>query len=362
MFRLLVITLCLVFSAPLFAQPEPTEADYARLAENLAENLATLTADLQTTYKIGIKPAMPFAYNENGEWKGLSVDLVKALAEKEGFTYQFISTDSVTALLGLVEQNTVDFSIAAISMTDEREKTVDFSHPYFQTTKGILTKESDSALWFIAQRIGAAIGILVTALYVIGFIVSRLDPNDEIDNSHKGAWFALVTFTTTGYGDFVPQNAKSKVFSAILMVSSLFLLSGFTAYVSSALTTANLTSEPTTIDDLNRTNVVVIGGTTSAQMMSDLGIRHTSVESLEKGVALVESRKAKAFVYDKPMLDYVAQTKDNGLQVSPINRDQDRYAIAFPANSELREPFNISLLAIIDSTEWKNRVAEYFGE
>jgi len=325
-----------------------------------AEQVPTEPAE----YTIGIKPSGPFAYKEGDEWKGVSVELVKRLSEKLGFTYEFVDVPTITALLGLAEFQTTDLAIGALSMTEEREKTLDFSHPYFQTTQGVITYGNGSA-WhyakFIGIRICGAFFVFLLALYTFGFVVYRLDPDDEINNIHKGAWFVLTTFTTTGYGDYVPRNAKAKIFAALLMIVSMFALSAFTGYIASALTAEKLSDDTVTLADLSNMKVVAVGGTTTDDLLNLLQIRHKRIATPENGVAMVSSKKVDAFVYDKAMLDYHALKLDNNLRVDALNRGQERYAIVFPAGSELREPFNRAILSIIDSPEWKNLIAQYFG-
>lgn len=314
------------------------------------------------TYTVGIKEARPFSYQQNGEWTGASVDLLHQISKDLKFNIKFVEVVTVPALLNLVEFNSTDIAIGAISMTEEREKNFDFSHPYFQTTQGILIKENGNIVWFVAQRVGVGFLVFVLALYVIGFIISKSDPDDEINNIHKGAWFVLTTFTTTGYGDYVPRNARAKLLAAGLMIVSMFTLSAFTGYISSALTVEKLTSDPTTIQSLYNSNVVTIGGTTSSKLLDLLGIKYKRVTSIGDAVKLVQSGKAKAFIYDKAMLDYVVKEKDNTLNSWPIPQGQERYAIAFPTGSELREPFNIAILNTINSSEWKNITSKYFGD
>jgi ABC-type amino acid transport substrate-binding protein len=318
-------------------------------------------AEERPTYTIGIKESGPFAFQQNGEWKGLSVDLIDQLSERVGFNYKFEEVKTITGLLSLSENNATDMAIGAISMTDDRERVVDFSHPYFSTTTGILVKENGNTFLFVAKRVAIGIAILIATLYVIGFIVSRLDPDDEINNAHKGAWFTLVTFTTTGYGDYVPSNARAKVFAGMLMITSLFALSAFTGYISSALTVEKLTDEPTAIQDLYDTKVATVSGSTSDELLTLLGISHEVVTTPDQGVEMVAKGKIKAFVHDKALLDYMTSIGDNSLHVWPINRGQERYAIAFQSGSDLRESFNVAILDIIDSPEWKQSVAKYFG-
>lgn len=350
---LLISLLATIWPSTILADPLPVPAEYT-----------TVEAEELPHYTIAIKPSGPFARMEKGQWKGLSVDLVRKLAKRLKFNYDFVSVETITALLSMPEMKTTDMAIGAISLSSEREKVVDFSHPYFTTTQGILTQENGSIIWFIAKRIIAVFIALAIAMYALGFVVARLDPKDDIDNAHKGAWFTLVTFTTTGYGDLVPRNVASKIFAAFIMLSSMFMASGFTSYVTTTLTLEKLSGNAVTVADLasKRTKVVAVGGTTTSSLLNMLEINHSRVASPAAGMELVTTGKANAFVYDKAILDFMVLNSDNeSLTVHPLNRGMERYGIAFQANSELREQFNVEILAIINSSEWKQLSAQYFG-
>lgn len=320
------------------------------------------TAASQDPLTIGIKTSGPFAYKVADEWKGVSVDLIAMLAERLGFTYQFIDADSVPNLLAMSANGITDMSIGAISMTDEREKNLDFSHPYFTTTQGFLVNQKVNYFWFIAKKVLIAGSILLVVCIVFGFLISRANRKDNIKTIGDGAWFSIVSATTTGYGDKVPEGALGRVMATTLMISSMFLMPVFTSHITSALTVEKLSNEITTLADLANTKAVSIKGTTSDLLLNQVGIKHSYVHTLMEGMNKIKDGEAKAFVYDKAMLDYLVKKEDNNsLVVHPINNDRERYAIAFPTNSKLREPVNVEILSIIDSPEWTQLLAQYFG-
>lgn len=318
-------------------------------------------------YNIAIKEAGPFAHRAGTEWKGLSVDLINMLSERLGFTFTFIDAGNIKALIELVRDNpgadtTIHMSIAALSLTEEREKVLDFSHPYFTTPQGILTKENGNYFWFIAKKVLKAVMVLLVVAVVVGFIISRVNRKDDIKTIEDGAWFTIVTATTTGYGDKVPQGHTGRGLAVVLMLSAMFLMPVFTSHITSALTVEKLADDITTLADLEKAKTVTITASTSDQLLSLIGIKHGYVDNLAAGVAMVKTGQVKAFVYDKAMLDYLVLREDNtSLVVHPVNSGQERYGIAFPTGSVLREPFNVAILNIIDSPEWKQLTAQYFG-
>jgi polar amino acid transport system substrate-binding protein len=74
----------------------------------------------------------PFEYvdEETGEIIGFDIDLMKAIAEKENFEIEFIDVRFEPLLEGMA-QGKYDAAIAAISITEERQRDMLFSDPYF---------------------------------------------------------------------------------------------------------------------------------------------------------------------------------------------------------------------------------------
>jgi ABC-type amino acid transport substrate-binding protein len=312
---------------------------------------------------IGIKQAEPFAYKSDEGWTGVSVDLLNEISKSEGFTYKLIEYSSVPQLIEETSQGNVDMSIAALSLTPDREKLVDFSHTYFSTSLGILAQNKVSGweyvLWIIGKVSIVLVGLIV-AMYAVGWVISRVDKGGDINGAHEGAWWGLVTFSTTGYGDEVPVTNAGKIVASIWIVASMFLASIFTAYMSSAMTVQKLTDETTTLADLERVDVNVVEGTTAHLKLAELGIEYDTVPSLNIAMDNFKSGKVDVVVYDKAMLDYASKDIDD-VDVHPINNSDEYYAIALPPESPLSEKVNLGILKILSTSKWKAIKATYFG-
>ena len=96
------------------------------------------------TVRVGtLSDSKPNAYQENGEFTGFDNELLRAIAEKQGLTLEFVATD-FSALLGQVANGTFAIGSSAISQTDERRKTVDFSDPYNFQALGIAAPDGSA--------------------------------------------------------------------------------------------------------------------------------------------------------------------------------------------------------------------------
>lgn len=68
-------------------------------------------------------------------------------------------------------------------------------------------------------------------------------------------YFVIVTLTTVGYGDIVPQTFNEKVITLLLIIIGLFIVSTITAAMSSYLTDRLLSSDEETIINDIKTNL-----------------------------------------------------------------------------------------------------------
>ncbi len=75
----------------------------------------------------------PFEFqNESGEYVGIDIDLLAAIAEDQGFEYELQSLGFNAAVQAL-DAGQADGVIAGMSITDERKEKFDFSEPYFDS-------------------------------------------------------------------------------------------------------------------------------------------------------------------------------------------------------------------------------------
>jgi glutamine transport system substrate-binding protein len=102
-------------------------------------------------------PYPPFEQGKPGHYTGFDVELMEAIAEKMGRTAEFEDTsfETIFAFLG---QGKFEAVASAATITPEREKTVDFSNPYYLSEQAILVKEGGT-IDTVAELKGATIGV-----------------------------------------------------------------------------------------------------------------------------------------------------------------------------------------------------------
>lgn len=93
---------------------------------------------------------VPFKYiDANGEFQGIDPDIIRAIAEVEGFEIQFMRQD-FDLILKSVQNCDVDLSISGISYTDERAAILLMSEPYLVSEQAIYVL-ADSGITSVAD-------------------------------------------------------------------------------------------------------------------------------------------------------------------------------------------------------------------
>jgi polar amino acid transport system substrate-binding protein len=79
--------------------------------------------------------------NEKGEIVGFDIEVVQAVAKKAGIEVKFVNTpwEGIFNALG---QGDRDMVVSAVTITEERKATMDFSDPYFDVQQLIAVKET----------------------------------------------------------------------------------------------------------------------------------------------------------------------------------------------------------------------------
>lgn len=331
--------------------------------------------ETQRTLVVGTKVAPPFVVKEpNGEFSGISIELWRELARRLNVEYEFKEVGLAKLVSGLEDQ-TLDISVAALTVTAAREKRVDFTHPFHSTGLSIAVAKGGNSMWALVKSMFSWRFILVVVslgallLFVGGLLwLAERKKNHAMfggspaEGIGASFWWAAVTMTTVGYGDKAPITFVGRIIGLIWMFAAIILISSFTAAIATSLTVQKLETAVQGLQDLPKVKVATVSNSASAAFLSDQGVGHISQPNIAPLIQSLSKGEIDALVYDKPILQYfVNQNYSADILVLPNTFDRQDYAIALRPGSPLREPINRALLELINEQQWDDVIGKYLG-
>ncbi|VDM63252.1 unnamed protein product, partial [Angiostrongylus costaricensis] len=235
----------------------------------------------------------------NDRFEGYCIDLLKLLAKNiSGFQYDIFVSEgnkygarqadgSWDGMLGYLLNETADIAVAPLTITQERERAVDFSKPFMTTGISIMIKKPEKQefnIFSFMEPLGMRIWILTVCSYVgvslTIFLVSSFSPYEQRVQFNRGEfsvsnefsmynslWFTLAAFMQQGT-DILPKALSGRIASSAWWFFTLIIVSSYTANLAAFLTLEKMTPPIESVEDLaNQKKIrygVVKGGSTAA--------------------------------------------------------------------------------------------------
>ncbi|MTB64733.1 ABC transporter permease subunit [Streptococcus sp. zg-86] len=116
-------------------------SDYGSLL-SLTGTIGTVATPVKASYTIVSDSSFaPFEYQgKDGKYTGIDIELIKAIAEQQGFTVT-IQNPGFDAALNAVQAGQADGVIAGMTITDARKKIFDFSDAYYTSSIRLAVKK-----------------------------------------------------------------------------------------------------------------------------------------------------------------------------------------------------------------------------
>lgn len=279
----------------------------------------------------------PFANTEGDQITGFSIDLMREIADELGRDIVFEPLDRFGDMLNSVRAARVDGAIANISITSERERSMDFSQPIFGSGLQILLpKEAALSDQFLSYIGGEAMLYIFAAMALVVF-----------------GWFLMRTIAGSIGG----------IVGVAAMVAGLALLLVAAGTFTARLTVNSLQANVQTIDDLQTRVVGTVAGSTSDSFLKNHNIQFQGFGNPQAMLRAFERDEINAIVFDGPILAYYLQTDGAGLArlIDKVYRPEN-YGILLPTKSDLKEDIDLALLQFREDGTYDTILSRWFGK
>ena len=341
--------------------------------EQLQERLSPVTGGFsRAKLRIVSIERHPFMIRTDDGMAGFAIDLWQEIARQIGREYELVAADTFPDMLRLIEGYKADAAIANITITAKREAVMDFSQPMFDAGLRVMVPAEASSVTLIGALFNLEmLGLVAFAgLLLFGcanlmwYFEHRDQPYFQYpykEGIWRAFWWALNVILNGGFEERIPQTTRGRVFAVFLVVASLFVVSAFVAKITATLTVGELQSQIQSYTDLYGKKVGTTRGSTAAAFLRSHSIRRNEYESIEALFDALLSRKLDAVVHDAPVLEYFAATRGQG-RVSVVGEllRPEKYGIALPQGSDLREPIDRALLRIAEDGTYERLRSRWF--
>ncbi len=328
----------------------------------------------QNVVNVAIKPLTPFIIVSDSSFKGYSIDLWNIISAKNNWKTKFVLYKKVKEVINAVQSHQVDVGIAGISITQERERRVDFSTPMFDAGLQVLVPVRPAFNpWstfknLLSPQLGFIALMILVSILVAGhvmWLLMRYQPNypkGYFRGVTEGIWWAAMSFPQNSLGEKNPGSVIGRVIGLVWVFISVVLLANFTASVTANLTVQQIQGGIRGIADLPGKRVVTVSGTTAEAYLQNNSIQFRTTDNIENAIEKLKNNLTDAVVYDAPVLQYIASHDQNGhMTVVGDVFKPEYYGIAVPLGSKIRKQINETLTEMIANGELTQLKEHWFG-
>ena len=188
------------------ASTEEAASSESEAAASDAAELTTVTAGKLTMSTNAAFPPYEMT-TDSGDFEGIDVEVAGAIAEKLGLELQVDDMDFDAALLA-AQNGKSDIVMAGVTVTDERQKVMDFSDTYAEGIQSIIVPE-DSDIASADDLTGKAIG---TQRVTTGYIYCTDDFGEDNVIAYDDGLTAVQALNNGQVDAVVIDNAPAKSF------------------------------------------------------------------------------------------------------------------------------------------------------
>ena len=329
----------------------------------------------EETLSVGVTNSPPFIIIEDDDITGLTIDLWSVISDSLDIEYHFVKTDIDNVVTNIYEGE-VNISISPMAISSAHADSTFYTQPFYITSMCVAVENHyESGFVTIMKNLFSlsflkTIGLLLFINLCIGTLIWFAERKDNPAFSDKmfsgiidGFWWSWVTMTTVGYGDKSPLSRNGKILGTIWMLVAILIISGFTATISSELTTKRLQNNVTNIHDLHKMKVGCLEGRNTSIYLDYKHINHKQYKTFDDAFDALEKGDINALVDDGATLDYYFRKyeKDMMKKITLIELPNNKEYYCFMSTQPyLVNKINPYLLGFLESEQW-NRLLRKYG-
>lgn len=331
-----------------------------------------------TNLRVGVAGTSPFIIRgDNGQFEGIAYEIWQLIASEADWKSSYTYFESVSSALDSLKKGKLDLVIGPLSITSARAREVQFSQPYYQSSLSIMSRIEKKGMLdriapFFSYHLLIAVLIFLFILAIVGTLIWLAErkispeqfPPEPAPGIANGMWLAIVTMSTTGYGDRAPVTFWGRIIAGSWMVISIIFATTMVAGIASTLTLTGMESSTiTNISQVAGKKVAIIENSPAGNFVKKYNAKQILVDNLETAFQKLKDKEVVAIIYDRPQLLYfLKQHPDDDVQVGKEQYFKQGYGFAFQKKNILASRSNVILLNLMEQNRIISITNEWLGD
>ncbi len=333
---------------------------------------------MKNKIKVVVSKFSPLIINTNGTFTGFEIDLWEAVAKEIGHDFLY-EEHAFQDIIPMLAERKVDVGLAGITITEKREKIIDFSYPTLDSGLSMLVNKDRKSIRIFEsiksffregyKTIVSPLLLVVAFIVIFGNLLYFVEVSSKTFDAHyfpgifESFWLVICSMSTDSFGDYVPHTWLGRVVTTGIIVGGVAIFGLLLAQVTAFIAIKKIKGDINTYRDLAGKAVGTLKGSTSVGMLQKIGAKVVPVSVIEEAYEMLKKKEIDAVVFDAPILSYYA--KNEGSEYFEIVGElfeRQQYGIALQDKSPLREEINQVILRLRESGYYESVYKKWFGD
>lgn len=344
-----------------------------------------LQADEPVQLNVDVAPMSPCVMvSEDGEYYGFDIDVWEEMARRAGLSYHYRQVNFSEIFTGL-KSGTTDAALGGITINEQRERDIDFSHSYLKSGLRIISPGSLGKVSVVSAvtsvlslvfswQMGLLIVILVVTMSILGIMLRVIEmwgePNPNIRPGFMGlidaCWCVWAQMTTMGFGDIVPRRTLGRMLSMPSYISGTVILGTILAIINAQVILDAISTYKSVVQtprDLIGKRVATVEGSTSVDFLKFYDAKILPTANEASAFQKLVDGEVDAVVFDSPAAMYFMSKYTDNRPLVMLEKlfDIQYYGFALQQGSPHREQLNLALLGMFKDGSYDRIHEKWFG-
>ena len=331
----------------------------AATGDSLSASAADSTTTSGTTLSVGVTTIASIVEWHGDRPDGPMVEIWDELARRIGSPTTFVRIDTIAKLLAAAQDEGIDVALGPLAITEERERSLDLSHPVFHSGMRIAVREkNDTGLlaavksmlsWRMLELAGLVLALVLVSGHLLWWFEHGHNPRSFPPEYPRGVleaiWWIASTIITGGCDDKHVDGPLGRILAFAWMAGGIGLIAAFTSVLTATMTAEQVSGVIHGPRDLAGRLVGVQQSAVTKNSVQQRGGISQEYPTLKDAIEALTLGLVEAVVGETETLSAIVHQIGKGrLQVVGPTFDTFDFGIAMPSGSPFRERLNTALL------------------